>query len=496
MNSVDLLCVFPNNRVKAYGSLGYEVAAITPPVLPGLLASCAREAGLSVSLLDADADGLLPDGVADAVQQSHPYLVIVFTDHVNSGDVTKMEAAGETIRAIHCRAPGVPVMLDGVVPTAYPEKMLRQEQADYICCGESFQPVIALVKKLASGKYGENPADGIPGVWFRFGETVFPGGRAPMVDDVDSLPDPAWDLMPPEKYRAHHWHCFDRLHDRSPYAAIYTNYGCPYNCSYCSVNIVAGRPNLRLRSVDRVVNEIDILSGKYGVRNIRILDNVFTVNPARLEELCDRIIALNRDLNFWAYARVESVQSPELLKKMRRAGIRWLAYGFESASERVRNAVNKKTETKAVEKVIEWTKTADISIVGNFIFGLPEDDLESMNESFRMAEEYQFEWANFYCAMAYPGTKLYDELIAQGIQMPEKWSAYSHYSSDSHPLSTKYTDWKDVVRFRDAAFEKYYSSPAYQKMITLRFGNEAAEFVRCILKHPLKRNFNETRNEH
>lgn len=490
MNSVDLLALFPNNRAKAYGSLGAEIAAVTPPVQLGLLAAYARANGLAVALLDADAEGLLPDEAADRVKALAPALVVVGTDHVNSGDVTKMQAAGETVRAIHRRAPGIPVLLDGVVPSAYPERILREEEADYVCCGESYEPATALARWLQANGRGRRPAAGkIPGIWSRDGDDVRAGGRAPMLADVERLPDAAWDLMPPARYRAHHWHCFDRLDDRSPYAAIYTNHGCPHNCSYCSVNVVAGRPNLRLRSADRVLGELETLVERHGVRNVRILDNVFTANAERVEEICDRIVAKGWDLNFWAYAHVGSIRGPEMLRKLRKAGVRWLAYGFESANARVRGSVNKKTTEDATERVIGWTRDADVSIVGNFIFGLPEDDLASMRESFEMAKRYRFEWANFYCAMAYPGTRLYDELVAQGVAMPKAWSAYGHYSRDSHPLSTKHVDWKDVVRFRDAAFKEYYEDPGYQAMVARRFGPPAAAFVRRILENPIPRDF-------
>lgn len=488
MNNVDLFAVFPNNRAKAYGTLGSDIAAVTPPVQLGLLTAYAMKKGLSAVLLDADADGLLPDAVAEQVRRAEPGLVVVGTDHINSGDVTKMQAAGETVRAIHRLAPGIPVLLEGVVPSAYPEKILLEEGADYVCCGESFEPVTELAKWIKNSLSAEAAPD-IPGIWSRRGERVFAGGRAPMFEEIDRLPDAAWELMPPSKYRAHHWHCFDRLNDRSPYGAIYTNHGCPYNCSYCSVNVTAGRPNLRCRSVDRVMGELSLLAETYGVRNIRILDNVFTMHSERIEELCDRIIKKGWDLNMWAYARVESIREPALLRKMRQAGVRWLAYGFESANERVRGSVNKKNSDELTGQVIDWTRDADISIVANFIFGLPEDDLDSMQESFDMAKSGCFEWINFYCAMAYPGTKLYDELTAQGVEMPRQWSAYGHYSPDSRPLSTKYVDWKEVVRFRDRAFVEYLSDPAYQKMLAGRFGEEAAAYVRRILEHPLKRNF-------
>lgn len=490
MNKLDLLTLFPNNRACAYGTLGHEIAAVTPPVQSALLAATARAEGLSAALLDADAEGLDAMATAARIQALSPSLVAISTDQVNSGDVTKMQAAEDTIRALHAVAPEIPVLLDGVLPSAYPEKMLRREQADFICCGEGYRSIPALAKWLKGhGGHSRPSANEIPGIWSRVGDEVIPGGRAPMVDDVDSLPDPAWDWMPPSRYRAHHWHCFDCLDARAPYAAIYTNYGCPFNCSYCSVNIVAGKPNLRYRSVDRVMGELTTLVEGCGVRHVRLLDNVFTIGDERVEELCDRIIAKKWELNFWAYARVGSLKHPELLKKLRRAGVRWLAYGFESANARVRGSVHKDTEDALTEQTIEWTRAADISIVANFIFGLPEDDMASMQETFDMAKSHLFEWINIYCTMAYPGTRLYDERVAAGEIMPENWSAYSHYSPDARPRSTKYVDWKDVVRFRDAAFQEYCSAPAYLSMLERRFGPAAPAFVRKILEHPLKRNF-------
>ena len=294
--------------------------------------------------------------------------------------------------------------------------------------------------------------------------------------------------MPPSRYRAHHWHCFDRLSDRTPYASIFTNFGCPYGCTFCSVNVVAGGPNFRAHTPGYVLNEIDLLVKRYGVRNIRILDNVFTIRQDLVEELCDGLIARGYDLNLWAYARVESVRSPDLLRKMRRAGIRWLAYGIEAAHERVRSAVEKSSSQKVIDRAIEWTQEAGIWIVGNFIFGLPEDDLESMRMSLDMAKRWNFEWANFYFAMAYPGARLHDQMVAEGVEMPRDWSAYGQYSPNARPLSTRYVDWRQIVKFRDEAFMEYYTNPAYLGMIQKKFGPDSVAFVRRILAEPMRRN--------
>ena len=484
---LDLLVIFPNNRHRAYGALMTEIAAITPPVDAALLAAYARRGGLRAGLLDADQQNLSAAETAAKVKDLCPAVAVICTDFVNSGDVTKMAAASETLKALKVAAPHVPVVLQGIVPSAYPQRMLEEEGADYVCQGEPYQPVLELVNHLRNHPDEKPlPSRGIQGIWARHGDRILSSSRVPLARP-DTLPMTPWDLMPPSLYRAHHWHCFDDLKRRSPYACIYTSFGCPYSCTYCSVNTVAGGPNYRPHSPEKVMEEIDLLVTKHGVRNIRILDNVFTVRLDLVDKLCDLIIARGYDLNMWAYARVESVKNPDILVKMKKAGVNWLAYGIEAASERVRKAVEKDSSQKIIDQAIEWTQKAGIAIVGNFIFGLPEDDHETMRMTLDMAKQYNFEWANFYFAMAYPGTALYDQAVREGVELPKTWSGFGQYSADAKPLPTKYLKSREIVKFRDAAFKEYYTNPAYLGMMEKRFGPDAVALIRKILSMEVRR---------
>lgn len=484
---LDLLIVFPNNRVRSYGSLGLEITAVTPPQQCGLTAAYVRQKGVSVRILDCDAKNLSPDQTAAEIIRANPRLVMLSTDHVNSGDVTKMAAASDTLRALRDAGNEVPILLEGVVPSAYPETILLDEGPDFVCQGEAYEPIVQLVGFLRANEDGEIEANQIPGVWARYGDRIVRSSAAKRFADMPHFPFAAWDLMPPSQYRAHHWHCFDCLDRRTPYASLFTNLGCPYGCTFCSVNVVAGGSNFRPRRVDDVLAEIDLLVKQYGVRNLRILDNVFTIRLDLVEQLCDRILERGYDLNMWAYARVETIRNADILKKMKKAGVNWLAYGIEAASDRVREAVSKSSDMPTIQRAIEWTREAGISIVGNFIFGLPEDDLETMQMSLDMAKEYNFEFANFYCAMAYPGTALYDEMKAAGVPLPKSWSGYGQYAPDAMPLPSKYVSSKDILAFRDRAFKEYFSSPRHLDMLEKKFGPPAAAFVRHILTHDVKR---------
>jgi len=193
-------------------------------------------------------------------------------------------------------------------------------------------------------------------------------------------------------------------------------------------------------------------------------------------------------LNIWAYARVDTINE-KMLKKMKQAGINWLAFGCESASKKVREGVSKKFEQNTIKKAVEITQVAGIHIIGNFIFGLPDDDFETMQETLEMAKEFNFEYVNFYTAMAYPGSQLYEDALQKGIKLPEKWHGYAQYSEDTLPLPTKYLSASDVLRFRDKAFVEYFRNPKYIEMIRGKFGDTVVQHIDEMLKHKIHRRF-------
>ena len=110
--------------------------------------------------------------------------------------------------------------------------------------------------------------------------------------------------------------------------------------------------------------------------------------------------------------------------------------------------------------------------MGNFIFGLPDDDFQTMQESLDMAKELNCEYINFYVTMAYPGSRLYEEALKKGIKLPENWLGFSQTNEETLPLPTKYLSGSDVLRFRDKAFREYFTNPRYLKMIEEKFTKE------------------------
>jgi len=489
------LLVNPGNRARIYQSLGTSLAAVEPPVWALMIAAFVRTRGYSVAILDAEAEGLSGQETAKRAAETDPVLVaVVVYGQQPSASTQNMPAAGDFCAALKEEAPGLKTLLLGGHVAALPERTLREEAADFVAAGEGLYTIVELLQALESGrpKFEE-----VRGLWYWDGQTPISNSAAPLVVDLnEQIPELPWDLLPMHLYRAHNWHCLDSM-ERQPYAAIYTTLGCPYHCSFCCIqapfksgeDLLGYKPQVntyRFWSPETVVKGIDRLVNDYGVRNIKFADEMFVLNNRHIEGICNLIIDRNYDLNIWAYARVDTVR-PETLEKLKRAGVNWLAFGIESANERVRNEVQKGFGQEQIYKTLQAVSSSGINVIGNYIFGLPEDDFDTMQETLEMALSLNCEFANFYCAMAYPGSPLYTQAQSENWELPSAWSGYSQHSADSLPLRTKYLTAAQVLTFRDQAFDTYFKSPRYLNMIDQRFGSETVQHLKEMALHRLLR---------
>lgn len=496
MKGPDVVLVNPSSRSSVYQALGSSLVAIEPPVWAGLIATYLRLKGFSVELLDAEALELTAGQVASEIQQREPLLVAVIVyGHQPSASTQIMPAAGAVARLIKENSPEQKVVMVGGHVAALPERSLREEAVDFVCSGEG---PVTLSELLQALKGNSSPdLKSVRGLAYWEGETVRLTPLAPLVNELErEMPEIAWDLLPMDRYRAHNWHCLETL-ERQPYAALYTSLGCPYHCTFCCIQApfkggeqVAGYKesvnSYRTWNPEVVVTQIEKLVTRYGVRNIKIADEMFVLQPKHVLGICDRIIERGWDLNIWAYARVDTVREG-MVEKLKAAGVRWLAFGIEAANERVRDDVQKGFDQELIFKTIEKVQQAGIHVIGNYIFGLPEDDRTTMQQTLDMALELNCEFANFYSTMAYPGSPLYARAVQESWPLPKSWSGYSQHSVDSLPLPTKYLSSAEVLEFRDQAFQSYFLSPRYLEMVSRKFTAEAAEHIRQMASHRLVR---------
>ncbi|HPP87949.1 MAG TPA: radical SAM protein [bacterium] len=492
--NLDILFINPGNQKKIYQNLADEFSGIDAPIWILLMAEKIRRFDFSAAIYDANLFGWDIDTIKELEKKYNPKLIVVlvYGNHP-SASTQSMPAAIKIILDIKKYNQDILVAIGGTHPSALPRQTFKETNADFILANNGIYAALGLIKYLT----GKIKITEIPDLYYRKKDDIeYTFKSADLKKDLDDeLPGYAWDLLENvDLYRAHNWHCFQYFKDsktpnfsdvRSPYISIFSSLGCQYNCSYCCINSVYGKPGIKQWSIDKVISLIDILVKKYKVKNIRFADELFVLSSQRVEKFCDLIIERDYDLNIWVYARIDTIKS-ELLSKMKKAGINWLALGIESADARVRNAVGKKINAD-IKTVVKMIKANDINIIGNFMFGLPEDNLESMQNTFNLAVELNCEFINFYTVMAYPGSKLYDEFANKKELLPDTWLGYSQHSYETKPLPSRYLSAKEILKFRDTVFYKYFQNENYRKLILNKFGATTLAHLDRMTEIKLKR---------
>jgi len=452
----DLLIINPGqgDNYKGYS----EARAYEPPLWAGMIANFVRNYGYSVDILDANIFGFDTSEYVNnlMINYENPKLIaVVVYGHNPTASTTVMPEAGRICREIKKIHPGQKIIMIGGHVAALPERTLEEESVDYVSCGEGLYRILAIFHGSTDplSKYE-------PPVW-------------DLNKDITGI---AWDLLPMAKYRAHNWHCWGR--ERQPYASIYTSLGCPYSCEYCPIHSpFQNGPKYRVWNPEYVIRQIDILYQTFGVKNIKIADELFVMSSERVNQICDMIISLNYDLNLWAYARIDSI-SEALLEKLKQAGFNWLGIGIDKFYEK--NSLKKQDVYRAVNLI----QDNGIKIGGNFIFGFPDDTIKTMQETLEFAIDLNCEFVNFNCLTAYPGSMLYQKTNPKDF--PETWDGYAQLSYKFKPLPTKYLSSTEVLQFRDKAFETYVNNPKYLEMIENKFGKEVKKEVQG-LRSPKRR---------
>jgi radical SAM superfamily enzyme YgiQ (UPF0313 family) len=244
-----------------------------------------------------------------------------------------------------------------------------------------------------------------------------------------------------------------------------------------------------MRDPDMVAYEIESLYLRHGVRTFKITDEMFLLNRNHYMTICDRLIdyGLGDKLNIWAYARVDTVEH-HLLGRLREAGFRWLALGIESGNAAVRDGAQKKLRTEEIAATVKAIQAHGINVIGNFIFGLPDDDLHTMEETYALALECMPDFANFYSCMAYPGSSLYSQAVQENATLPETWAGYAQHGAACRPLDTKHVSGAEVLRVRDEAFRRFYTFAPYRHHVRRKFGEAALAHIDAMAARRLPRN--------
>jgi radical SAM superfamily enzyme YgiQ (UPF0313 family) len=296
---------------------------------------------------------------------------------------------------------------------------------------------------------------------------------------------PLWKDVDPYNYRAHNWHTWGQT-GASPYGTLHTSVSCPYNCSFCGIHDYYGRGYWE-RPVADVLWDLLFLYD-IGVRNIKVMDELFATREERIKAICDGIKEVGIDnLNMWVYERVDVLSKVKSFAPMKEAGITWVALGIESGNEEIRKQNNKVFTNQDVVTLVKRLHDDGINVVGNFIYGFPQDNKDTVRETFVLACDSGCDYANFYCMVAYPDTKLDKLAKDKGWYTPLTSQEYAQYSDVFHPLQTDHLTSSQVLAVRDWAFHAYHNTGMYRERIMKKFGESAVADVERMCDIPLQR---------
>mgnify|MGYP001163961416 FL=1 len=496
MSKIDVLFVTPQSRLEVYQGLSNEFAAIEPPVWSSLIANFLLKKNYHVKILDAEADNLTHEETAQKIADLSPKLVVFMVyGQQPSASTQCMPGSRKTCSKLNeITKNEIKSIIIGTHASALPKKTLQEEPYTYVCQGEGPITIENLIKYIDGSL---KDIKQIPGLWYYDNDNnISSNTPAKMFENLDiNLPGQAWDLLDMSKYKAHNWHTFGNLKTRNHYASLQTSLGCPFKCTFCCINAPFERNTIRFWSPEHVISQIKILVEKYNIFNIKIPDEMFVLNPKQVSGICDAIIAsgYGDKLNFWAYARIDTLEDDQMLIKMKKAGIKWLALGIESSSEHVRDGVIKgRFDNYDIEGIVKKVRDMGFYVGANYIFGLPDDTLDSMKQTLDLSLRINSEWANYYSAMAYPGSKLHLMANQNSWKLPESkngpgWIGYSQHAYQCLPLRTQHVKASNVLNFRDEAFNTYFKNSNYKKLIKNTFGIDTVSHIEKMTSFSLKR---------
>ena len=323
-------------------------------------------------------------------------------------------------------------IIGGHGPTPEPEYFLRKTGADAIVMGEGEITIVELLDALKNKKALHQ----IKGIAFRDGNNVAINERRPLIEDIDSIPFPAYELFPMQYYRLLRMpHC-----GNSDFAMpMLSGRGCTFKCNFCYRMDKGFRP----RSNESIIEEIKLLKKDYGISFIAFGDELLLSSRSRVINLCDDFMKHNLNIRWDCNGRLNYAK-PEVLRLMKKAGCVFINYGIEAMDDQVLRNMNKALTTKQIVKGIEATLAVGISPGFNIIFGNIGDNRETLRKGVEFLLKYDdsAQMRTIRPVTPYPGCPLYYDAIEKGLLKDcEDFYENKHINSDL--LAVNFTELSD-----------------------------------------------------
>ncbi|HZR84722.1 MAG TPA: radical SAM protein [Candidatus Binatia bacterium] len=424
--------------------------------IPGIgiliLAAMARDRGYDVHVVDAKRAGTTNEDAADRIVALRPDVLGI------SCTTISITNGARIAQRVKDALPGCTTVVGGAHVSAIPERTLAAFDAfDFGVVGEGEDSLFDLMTRLEEGRCvrtvaglvyrddrgaaaltGPGPADG----------PIRANPRAAYIEDLDRLPLPAWDLVPNFPY-AFSPSMFN--YRRTPVGTVITQRGCPFSCTFCDRS-TSGKKG-RWHSVEYVVEMIRQMTDA-GVKHILFYDDLFTVNKARVRQLCEAILDHDMDLS-WSCNSHPNLLDPATMALMKRAGCWQIAYGIESGSQRVLNHVKHEVKIPRLLDTLRMTRAAGLKIKGLMMCAHPTETVESLQETNAFLRTAPIDLMQLTKFTPYPGTPSYPTIHEHG-DFEEDWERMNAMNFVFIP---KGLDEATLEHWFDRMYRTFYSRP-------------------------------------
>jgi len=384
-------------------NLWKSVASSWPSLGLGYIAAVLERNGHQVHYIDCSA-GQYTVGDMDKILDEYKDM-----DFVGITATTPLINNGLAIAAlIKKKSHTIKIVFGGVHPSIFPDEVLANENVDYVVQDEGEETMSELV-------FGK-PLVEILGLCYKYEGKIIKNPMRPLIKDLDSIPPPAYHLMPIEKY----YPAIGSV-KRLPAMILFATRGCPGRCTFCYRTF---HGIVRKRSARNIIDEIKILQKNYGIREVAFYDDTFTLFKDVVQEFCDIIKNEKIDLTWSCFTRVDYIDE-ELLKIMKEAGCHLILFGVESADETILRNINKKISLDKVEKAVKAARRVGVETRASFMFGNQGETEETMKKTIDFALRLNPDEAQFNIATPYPGTEMFVWAKENGYIKSFNWNDYS-----------------------------------------------------------------------
>ncbi len=436
-----------------------------PPFIPlGLayLGAVAEKAGYEVNIIDCQAERLTYETFRQRISQQNPDVVGV------TSTTLLYNSAKKILETAKKEYPSAITMIGGSHVSFWDENALNEcSSIDVVVRREGEQTFLELLQNIDAG----NNFEGVLGTTIRNDGKILRNEDRPFLQDLDSLPFPAYHLFPLDVFRRMGKTIFP----------LVTSRGCVQWCDFCSTVRMFGR-GYRVRNPKNVIDEMEMLHNKYGESQFTFYDDAFTVNRQHVLALCEDIKARKLKVTWDCETRVDMVDK-ELLTAMRNAGCITVWFGVESGSEKILCQMNKKINLDETRSAFKITQKAGLMTIASAIIGFPGETEETAWETINFVNSLNPDDIGFYVATPYPGTPMYEKVIKNGWL---RVTDFNKYDTATPTFETPELSMEKIREIRYKAHQKFYLRPGYVFKMMRRGGTYGRSGLKTTAAYALR----------